>query len=163
MTVRNLAFGALAGLTATMAMTMTMRRLHTALPEAERYPLPPREITQTVLPKVARPDGAAAALLAHFGYGAVTGALYACLPQSRLSGTLYGPAVWAVSYFLLLPGTGVLKTADRHPARRNILMILSHAVWGAALNKGLDELHSAAGQGFGSGPLEDTRVAASYD
>ena len=96
---RGLAFGAMSGLVATMAMTSTMRRLHKHLPPVERYPLPPREITQTVLPAATRKDDAVTALLAHFSYGALAGAIYACLPGQRPWGVLYGPAVWAVSYF----------------------------------------------------------------
>ena len=49
----RLIIGALAGLTATTAMTAAMRRLHRQLPARERYPLPPREITERLAPRVA--------------------------------------------------------------------------------------------------------------
>ena len=162
MNFRNLAFGALAGISATMVMTMAMRNLYRFLPPEDRYPLPPREITETTLPTVARQDGAAAALLAHFGYGALTGALYAGLPRRKLPGFVYGPAVWAASYFILFPGSGILKTADKHPRRRNGLMILAHVVWGQALSGGLNALHKAAEDGFDSGPLRDARSGAGH-
>jgi hypothetical protein len=45
----RLVLGGLAGITATTAMTAVMRRLHRKLPGAERYPLPPREITERIL------------------------------------------------------------------------------------------------------------------
>jgi hypothetical protein len=48
--IQNLAFGALAGLSATMAMTAAMRALFKWLPSHERYPLPPRELTERILP-----------------------------------------------------------------------------------------------------------------
>jgi hypothetical protein len=154
MTRRDIAFGALAGVCATMAMTVTMRQLWEHLPPAQRYPLPPREITQRSLPAT----GAGTALLAHFGYGALTGALYACLPpRARPAGILYGPAVWAASYFGWVPGARILTPAHHHPAARNALMIAAHAVWGAALTSGIDELQSAARHGFGPGPLRDAR------
>ena len=41
--------GAIAGFVATAAMTAAMARLHRRLPEADRYPLPPREITQRIM------------------------------------------------------------------------------------------------------------------
>lgn len=158
--MRNIAFGALAGVVATMTMTSTMRRLHAALPPDERYPLPPREITETLLPAATRKEGAATALLAHFGYGALTGAIYACLPGRRPPGFVYGPVVWAASYFALFPGAGVLKSAGKHPARRNGLMILAHVVWGETLRLGLGELDKAAEKAFAGGALHDARPVA---
>lgn len=143
-----------------MTMTIAMRNLHRLLPPEERYPLPPREIAETALPAAARKDGAAAALLAHFGYGALTGALYAGLPRRILPGFVYGAVVWAASYFILLPGAGILKTADKHPEQRNRLMILAHIVWGLALSGGLNALHRAAAEGFDSGALRDVRSGA---
>jgi len=157
---RDITFGALAGITATMVMTTTMRRLHSHLPPEEQYPLPPREITVTMLPAASRKDGAATTMLAHFGYGAATGALYACFANGRVPGVIYGPAVWAASYLALFPGADVLTAAGRHPARRNALMILAHVVWGETLRFGLKELHKAANGGFGCGLLRDARSPA---
>ena len=156
--LRGLAFGAMSGLVATMAMTSAMRRLHAHLPPMERYPLPPREITATLLPAATRKDGAVTALLAHFGYGALTGAIYACLPVRRFPGVLYGPVVWAVSYSAIWPGAGVLTPANNHPARRNGLMIVSHVVWGAFLQAGLHELNHPAVGAVAKGSLRDTRA-----
>lgn len=153
--VREVTFGALAGLCATMAMTAAMRRLHHVLPPEERYPLPPREITERALPAASRNDGGATALLAHFGYGALTGALYTVLPRGRLPGIVYGPAVWAASYFGWIPAAGILKPAHKHPLRRDGLMILAHAVWGVVLTLGLNELQRGSERGFGPGPQPD--------
>jgi hypothetical protein len=41
--------GALAGFSATALMTALMWRLHRRLPAGERYPLPPREITERIV------------------------------------------------------------------------------------------------------------------
>lgn len=155
--LRDLAFGAVAGLCATMAMTAAMRRLHEALPPGERYPLPAREVTERALPESSRRDGSGAALQAHFGYGALTGAIYACLPRPRPPSIVYGPLVWAASYLGWIPAAGLLKPATEHPGRRNGLMLLAHVVWGAALTLGLNELERASDSGFGSGPLLDAR------
>lgn len=52
----------------------------------EQYPLPPREIVSEVADKTgveeveAGPDPGIATTVAHFAYGAATGALYAALP-----------------------------------------------------------------------------------
>jgi hypothetical protein len=61
--MNRLLVGALAGLTATTAMTFAMARLHRALPAAERYPLPPREITEATIAKTAREPAAQNATL----------------------------------------------------------------------------------------------------
>jgi hypothetical protein len=152
---RDLAFGAIAGTCATMAMTVTKRALWERLPPGERYPLPPREIVEATAPDA--PDKGATALVAHFVYGALTGAAYAVLPRGWLPGALYGPMVWTASYFGWIPAARILTPAHRHPARRNALMILAHVVWGVALSRGLDELQWASGRGFHGGPARDRR------
>jgi uncharacterized membrane protein YagU involved in acid resistance len=154
--------GALAGITATVAMTATMRALHRRLPPPERYPLPPREIVQRVvdepsdlaLTEQARQD---ATLAAHFGYGAATGALYALArPSERaLPGALYGVLVWAVSYLGWIPSLGILRQAGRHPLRRNALMIAAHLVWGATLAATLRELERAEAEIFAQDEAKD--------
>ena len=78
----RLLLGALAGLVGTAAMTAAMRALHRRLPAEQRYPLPPREIVQKVLPepaerRIAEDHRRSLTMVAHFGYGAATGALYA--------------------------------------------------------------------------------------
>jgi uncharacterized membrane protein YagU involved in acid resistance len=154
--------GAVAGLLATAAMTTAMRLLHRRLPAPERYPLPPREIVERVIPdacgrgpsETVRRD---ATLLVHFGYGAATGALYAAAGGSRslLAGAAYGVAVWAASYLGHLPALGILEPAVRHPPRRNALMIAVHLVWGATLAANLRDLEAAEREIFSSGPCHD--------
>ena len=48
MPVSSLVTGAVAGLGATIPMTLAMEVMHRSLPQHERYPLPPREITRRV-------------------------------------------------------------------------------------------------------------------
>ncbi|WP_051340852.1 hypothetical protein [Azospirillum halopraeferens] len=136
------AAGAVAGITATVAMTAAMRLMFRALPEHDRYPLPPRLITDrtfgpTGLPAAAGERGRRdLALAAHYAYGAATGALYPAVAQRiggppMASGIGYGLAVWAASYLGWLPAAGILTPATRHPPARNTLMLAAHVVWGA--------------------------------
>ena len=143
--MNGLITGAIAGLLATIPMTMMMKALHAQLPREERYPLPPRLIVESASEKVEvrddldEEDKFAATLIAHFGYGATTGALYkgvleaAGIKPTASNGVVYGLGVWTLSYLGVLPAMGLLATATEHPARRNALMIASHVVWGAAL------------------------------
>jgi len=142
--------GVIGGIVATGPMTVAMILLHRRLPHAERYPLPPREITM----KLARKSGVASELdaparsavtiVSHFGYGAASGALYTALFNPRrdpvAKGVLFGLFVWVASYLGWLPATGILSSAMDHPARRNALMIAAHAVWGVVLGSFVDLL-----------------------
>jgi uncharacterized membrane protein YagU involved in acid resistance len=139
-----LVIGALAGLAATIPMTLFMRQMHQQLPATERYPLPPSEIVGVLTEhagladQITQPEHVALTTLAHFGYGAATGALYAPLaralkPPAVAGGAAFGLGVWGASYLGLLPALGVLRPATEHPARRNALMIGAHVVWGVAL------------------------------
>jgi hypothetical protein len=126
-------------------MTAVMLLLHRVLPGYQRYPVEPYRITTRLARRLHvsrllddKPEQIAATSVAHFGYGAAAGALFPplCnrlpLPAS-LSGMLYGLAVWAGSYLGLVPALGLLNPATKHPARRNLLMIAAHLVWGAVL------------------------------
>jgi hypothetical protein len=77
----------------------------------------------------------AIAALAHFGYGAAAGALYACTAARAdapdpAKGTASGLALWFASYFGLLPGLGILHSATQQPAERRLLMAAAHVIWG---------------------------------
>jgi hypothetical protein len=144
----RLLLGALAGFTATLPMTVAMRRLHERLPAQERYPLPPRELSEE-LPDLGMRTSATT-LLNHFLYGAVTGGMFAAASGRRdtATGAAYGIAVWMASYLGWIPATGMLRVATRHPARRNGLMLIAHLVWGASLAVGLRELELAQERSF---------------
>ena len=148
--------GALAGAAATVPMTILMRAGHARLPERERYPLPPEQITATVARGVgvpARPEQPgweAKTYAAHFAYGATVGAAYAAigprLPgHPAIKGAAFGLAVWAGSYLGWLPAVGLFPPATREPAGRNLLMLAAHAVYGAAAGALGDRLAEPAG------------------
>ena len=156
----RLVLGALAGLTGTAAMTAAMARLHQRLPRAERYPLPPREITGVVMGErrgERREDVGDWAVLAHFGFGALAGALLAAarVPARPVPMMAAGVGVWAGSYFGWVPAMRILEPASDHPARRNALMAGAHLVWGAVTALTLRELCHARRTMFAAGPLKD--------
>ncbi|RXT50444.1 hypothetical protein B6S44_22840 [Bosea sp. Tri-44] len=140
--------GAIAGFAATLPMTVAMRRLHRSLPVQERYPLPPREITEG-LPNANLP-ASSATLLYHFLYGGAAGALFAGLFRRPgvAAGSAYGVSVWIASYLGWIPASGILRLATSHPSRRNALMLTVHLVWGACLAAGLAELEKAEANSF---------------
>jgi uncharacterized membrane protein YagU involved in acid resistance len=157
----RLLIGAIAGFAGTMAMTAAMRRLHAKLPAEERYPLTPREIVDSVggaagteLPSERAKDVTTAA---HFAYGAAMGAMISALnPEpSRKTGAAAGMAVWLASYMGWIPAMHVLEPATKHPARRNLLMIGVHVVWGAATASAMRELREARETIFEDGPDKD--------
>jgi hypothetical protein len=130
-------------------MTVAMNELHRKLPRRERYPLPPREIVDSVASKAGLPIGAEtaidAATASHFAYGAACGAIIGAssVRVGPVTGAIAGAGVWAASYFGWIPGAGILKPAHLHPKRRNLLMIAAHLVWGAATARAMAELAEA--------------------
>jgi hypothetical protein len=144
----KLVLSGLAGFVATLPMTAAMSRLHARLPRRERYPLPPREISES-LPAFGLPPSVAT-LAYHFLYGAAAGSLFAALSDRRdpATGAVFGVAVWGASYLGWIPAGRILAFGSRHPARRNSLMLAAHLVWGAALAAGLKELEAARRSAF---------------
>jgi putative membrane protein len=151
----SLIAGGIAGLVATAPMSAVMLGLRRLLPRREQYALPPRQITVAATRKAGvdehldEPVRSLVTVVAHFGYGAAAGTMYA--PLSRwvplppvAAGTAYGLVVWATSYLGLLPGLGLISPATDHPTRRNALMIVAHMVWGAALALLLERLDAQA-------------------
>jgi hypothetical protein len=153
---RSLA-GAAAGLTATGPMTLFMEAVRPLLPPEDQRPLPPRRVTMRAAAKVdahddmTEPQKKTATGVAHFGYGAGTGAVYGAvsplLPFGPvLNGVTYGLGVWAGSYLGMLPALDLHPPATREPAGRNALMIGAHVVWGAVLGLVTDQLVGQNGE-----------------
>ena len=139
---KRVLFGAMAGLLATVPMTLFMTVMHRRLPLQQRHPLPPEHVVAGLAAKLHMRESPAAYKaqlgLAHYGFGAGTGAVYFILrgllrraPPFR--GPLYGLLVWAVSYLGILPGAKILPPATEDSSQRNALMIAAHLVWGFAL------------------------------
>jgi len=147
--------GDIGGVVGTAAMTAAMRQLHRLLPDDERYPLPPREITQRVFPASSSAATANRTIVSHFGFGALAGALLAGAGRTRAAAL--GPAVWAASYLGWIPVTGILRRATTHPWRRNALMAGVHVVWGLVTVATTKDLLAARGSIFGSGEMRDAQ------
>jgi len=140
--------GAIAGLRATIPMTLVMETIFRNLPWYQRYPLPPRKVTMElaetlgVKQELNEPQRHALTLASHLGYGAAMGVLYSLTAQRRLPGALggavFGLGVWAGNYLALLPAARLHPNAAHSPAERNGLMIAAHLVWGAVLGASLN-------------------------
>jgi hypothetical protein len=135
--------GAAGGALATVPMTVVMTALRRELPGARRQEIPPRQITRRVLARAGVAKAldseqiSAATYGAHVGYGAALGAAYPAFASRldgppALKGALFGLLVWGGSYLGWLPAAGILRSAVREPAGRNVMMIGAHLVWGAA-------------------------------
>lgn len=145
--VRN---GAVAGLVATAPMSVAMKLMKEGLPWQQRYPLPPKQITERLSKKgwgknLPEPVKTGATMLSHFAYGTGAGAAYAVVARKIkvspfIKGTFFGVVVWAVSYLGWLPALGIMSPATKHPAQRNALMIAAHIVWGVVLALLVDRL-----------------------
>lgn len=141
--LKRVAVGAVAGTIAAVPMTTYWEYMHKRLPGEPPRPLPPREIVETAAVKagisrqLSERDVQNLALAAHFGYAALTGALFGLLaPRSTAAalgaGMLFGIGVWAGSYLGWLPATG-LRHSPRYDLRaRTALLIGGHLVWGAS-------------------------------
>lgn len=140
--------GVVAGAAATGVMSLAMLG-------AKRWGLlgepPPRRLTRLLLSPLgpAKPRGRAldaAALAAHFGFGAAVGALFSLLPapaRGQVGGTLFGAAVWAVNYAGWLPRLGLMPPPSADRPGRPSSMLAAHLVFGAALSLAHRKLWSA--------------------
>ncbi len=130
--------GVAAGAAATGVMSLAMLGAQRAGLLGEP---PPRRLTRIVLSPLGplRPRGRAldaAALVAHFGFGAGLGALFSLLPvraRSRFGGTLFGGVAWAVNYAGWLPRLGLMPPPSRDRPGRPSSMLAAHLVFGASL------------------------------
>jgi hypothetical protein len=157
----RLLIGAIAGFVGTMAMTAAMRRMHEKLPPRETYPLTPREIIDSVSEQGGVPLSSEGAkdvtTAAHFAYGAASGALLgaANVMLGPVTGAVGGVGIWLGSYLGWIPSANILKPATQHPARRNLLMLAAHVVWGVATASAMRELVAARDTIIDDGPDKD--------
>jgi hypothetical protein len=137
--------GFAAGFVATAPMTVAMEAMHRQLPERERQPLPPRQITMNAARKARvahhlddEKDRFGATLAAHFAFGSAMGGAYALaaphLPGPPVvRGVGFAMLVYAANYLGLMPAAGLTPHAPKDTPRRIGLMLAAHVVWGATI------------------------------
>jgi uncharacterized membrane protein YagU involved in acid resistance len=141
--MNNALMGAAVGTIATVPMTVFWEVMHERLPGEPPRPLPPREVAEAIAVKagVSRQMSETQmewlALAAHFGYGALTGAIFGAIAPDRPSaairaGMLFGLGVWTASYLGWMPATGIRHSPKYDLPARTGLIVSSHVVWGAA-------------------------------
>jgi hypothetical protein len=139
--MNELLAGSLAGLGATVPMSVAREVGRSRLPEPEHYPLYPTLVTDSLAEKAGVADElgdegvSLAAVLAHFGYGAASGAAYGPLRPHiplplGLRGAAFGLSLFAAGYLGWLPALGVLPPATRYPTGRRRLLMGVHLLWG---------------------------------
>jgi hypothetical protein len=133
--------GSVAGLAATAAMSGVMFAARRA---GLMGKMPPERITEAGLNVLGihtseRTENVLSSL-AHMGYGAGGGALFAAidragrLPASGpIAGAIFGLAIWVVSYAGWIPAFGIMPAPQRDRRRRPTSMILAHLVYGSTL------------------------------
>lgn len=153
--MRKIRQGAAAGWLATVPMTIFMELAWRLLPAREKYPLPPRIITNQLRRRWGskhpfRQTGETVwTLVLHFLFGVVTGSMYAVLEDrvpagNYVKGITAGLIVWSGSYLGWVPAIRLMPTAPKQPWRRNLLMVAAHIVWGATLGWVTQKLESDA-------------------
>lgn len=136
--------GTAAGWLATVPMTIFMELAWRFLPAREKYPLPPRIITNQLRRRWGskrpfRQTGETAlTLFLHFLFGALAGSVYGALKDQvparpYVKGIAAGLIVWSGSYLGWIPAARIMPAATEQPWRRNLLMVAAHVVWGVAL------------------------------
>ncbi|WP_017571082.1 hypothetical protein [Nocardiopsis halotolerans] len=117
-----------------MAMS-GMRQVEVGLEFVHRTP--PEAIlaegAPAVLRSIPRDRRKAAIELAHWGYGAAAGTLFALVPKrlrgSRITGPLYGALMWGAFELAIAPSLG-LAHAHRTRPRERWALLVDHVVFG---------------------------------
>jgi Rieske Fe-S protein len=136
------AIGAVDGAVATFAMSaaMMVQQKLGLLGEP-----PPRKIVRSLRRRggilgTSRNADDVTAVLAHWGFGMATGALFGLLhrgargtARSSLLGAGYGAAVWAASYYGWIPAFGIMRPPHRDRPARPTSMVAAHLLFGSVL------------------------------
>jgi len=142
--IRGLVRGAAAGTLATAAMSGIMLAGARAGLLGQQ---PPRRIARAFLPghrHRPKPGERALGTLAHFGFGAASGALFGLVVGDRrprvTTGVGYALAIWAASYQGWVPEMKIMPPASVDRPGRVGVMAGAHVVYGAALALALRRL-----------------------
>jgi hypothetical protein len=135
--------GSLAGIAATLPMSGFMLAAQRA---GWLFQQAPEQVTAESIEEVSgnRPRGSsldALTVAAHLAFGLVAGALYALtvgkwhVPKvpAGLRGAAFGTAVWASSYWGVLPSLGIMPPPHRDERSRPMVMLVAHWIYGGLL------------------------------
>jgi uncharacterized membrane protein YagU involved in acid resistance len=157
--------GALAGAGATFPMTITLYVLRQFLMPDAKDMLGPDRTTRWIEAQLnldthlSRHEHWALMLLAHSGYGALAGMVYApfaprkpvyAIPQ----GIAFGLFVWATAYMGWLPVVRVVPSPPQRSSHRRVIMISAHVVWGAVLGALLAQMQETSASEYTQMPKE---------
>lgn len=133
-----------AGILATIPMTLWMLGSDRLLPPSKAQPLPPETITTELADKAGldehvdeKPEREQATTWSHYAMGAAMAVPFMLFgkKQSMKTGLFYGFLVWVMNYVFALPKLGLYPPAKRLPSRMNFIMLVAHFIWGASLAK----------------------------
>lgn len=135
--LRRVPRGVSRGVLGAMAMT-GVRQLFVGFGLIERPP--PEAVLAEGVPEILRgvPEHRRTAVieLAHWGYGAAAGAAYSLLPvrarRHRITGPVYGVAVWAAFEVGVAPALGLAHAHRSRPAER-VALLFDHLLYGLVL------------------------------
>lgn len=158
--------GTAAGLLATVPMTSVIAGGHAA--RLLRNP-PPTVITAGILDRLGarrhldEPAFHASWIVAHFGYGALGGIIFALLrpllPTTHaIAGLVFGGIVWSLSYLHLMPSLGLYPWPSDDRRTRIAVMIAAHAVYGITLAEMNRRLLAAGRAGRADRGAGDQRI-----
>jgi hypothetical protein len=123
---------------------------------------PPMKLTRRLARRIGlrEPKGAelvAASALAHVGFGALAGVMFAALPyrqrRSRPAGAAFGALVWALSYAGWIPKLALMQPPSRDRPGRPTAMIAAHVIYGLTT---ATVLRSRARRAMSSAPAPST-------
>ena len=154
MLLRLIGIGSVAGLIATIPMTLFMLLMQQLLPKWQKYALPPERITTELAKRAqvgkhieqttASRRHARHAFWVWFQHGY---ALRATIAQSTSSSCAQGSDLWFAGMGWKLPGhrthPGTLRSCSKTAVAADMLMIGAHLVWGTTLGITEDMLERA--------------------
>ena len=149
--------GAASGVAAAVVMTAVLeagRRLFSYRVHA------PTRIVRTVLagsPELQLPGEVVLGGLAHLGYGASCGALFALLSRRRpmagpALGMGYGLLLWLAGYGMWVPAIGAVPPPQRDQLDRQLTLVAGHLVYGGVLAAAQRRLRRASRAGLPARP-----------
>ena len=162
--IGRMARGALAGTVATAAMSGLMLAGARAGLMREQ---PPKRVVRALLPghrHRPKPGERTLGTLAHFAFGAASGALFGLLAGGRRprvpAGVAYALAIWVSGYQGWIPEFKIMPPISQDLPGRPAVMAAAHVVYGTALVLVLNRISPEPRRGLPPAPPPSDRVPA---